>query len=144
MIQFLESLKAQCSLHADRRFGSQQAHVRANLVLQQFAIWKSLSSRRRLDSSAGISKAAANLSAGSLERTRLRCSSMSSRIVIAFRTHGNTPELSQSSGKSGRVTKDFGGRRALLGLRGRGFSLHTGMAGTKFRSARSNVVGAGA
>ena len=44
--------------------------------------------RSRLDSSAGINKAAANLSAGLLERTRLRCSSMSSRIVTAFPTHG--------------------------------------------------------
>ena len=45
------------------------------------AIWKSLSSRSRLDSSAGISSAAASRSAGLPERTRFRCSSMSSRIV---------------------------------------------------------------
>ena len=43
--------------------------------------WKSSSSRRRSLSKPGISSAAANRSAGSLERTSVRCSSMSSRIV---------------------------------------------------------------
>ena len=39
------------------------------------------SSRNRLDSSAGISSAAASRSAGLPERTRFRCASISSRIV---------------------------------------------------------------
>lgn len=43
--------------------------------------WKSSSSRRRSLSKPGISSAAAKRSAGSLERTNARCSSMSSRIV---------------------------------------------------------------
>jgi len=45
------------------------------------AISESPSSRSRLDSSAGISSAAASRSAGSQVRTRFRCSSISSRIV---------------------------------------------------------------
>lgn len=45
------------------------------------AISESLSRRNRLDSSAGISSAAASRSAGLQERTLFRCSSKSSRIV---------------------------------------------------------------
>jgi hypothetical protein len=48
------------------------------------AVHRARSVRRRSASSAGSSKAAANLSAGSLERPRLRCSSMSSWIVAIF------------------------------------------------------------
>ena len=46
-----------------------------------WAISELPSSRSRLDSSAGINSAPASRSAGSQERTRLRCSSISSRIV---------------------------------------------------------------
>ena len=87
-------------------------------MLQQFTKAEAAEQSQPFDSSAGINKAAANLSAGSQERTRLRCSSMSSRIVIAFRTHGIHRSCHNRLENGGELPKILGGQRALVGSRG--------------------------
>ena len=95
-----------------------------------------------LASSAGINKAAANLSAGSLERTRLRCSSMSSRIVIAFRTHGIHRSCHNRLENGGELPKILGGlcasasgiRVVLMAGREKHESRQVGAAGTQRRT----------
>jgi hypothetical protein len=74
--------------------------------------WHSVSGRSRLDSSAGIRSAAAILSAGLPEGTRLRCSSMSSRIVTASPTHGIQRNFQNWLENGGALPKIFGRLRA--------------------------------